>query len=415
MHIAVLGAGIAGITTAWQLLKDGHEVTVIDRESEAANFTSFGNAGLIAPGHAYAWASPRAPGMMWRSLWRGDQAIRLKPQLSPRQWAWIAGFLAQCTAGRATANTKVKARLCTYSQQVLHEVVAETGIPYDRVEGGLVYFYRTPATFKAAVAKCQILRDCGIAIEELDTAAAIAKDPGLAAARDQIAGALFVPGDEGGDCRIFAQGLAEACRKKGATLMLGTTVKSLSTAGGEVRGIETDKGTVKADAYVLCLGVYSPHLAGKLGIRLAIYPVKGYSMTIPITDKSAVAQRGGVDEDNLLAYCPFGARMRVTATAEIAGYSTAHRPEDFRVMTERTKKLFPKGLDFAKASHWAGLRPMTPTAIPIIDRSPIPNLFLNTGHGHMGWTMSNGSARILADLIGQKQPAIEHAGMGYGG
>lgn len=410
MHIAVLGAGIAGVTTAWQLLKDGHKVTIVDRESEAANFTSFGNAGLIAPGHAYAWASPRAPAMMWRSLWRGDQAIRFKPRLDPRQWSWMRKFLAECTAERATINTQVKARLCIYSQRMLHEVAAETGITYDRVTGGLLYFYRSPTTFKAAVAKCQILRDCGIPIEALDTPAAIAKDPGLSAAREQIAGALYVPGDEGGDCRIFTQKLMEACVRKGAALMLGATIRNITLANGEVASVETDKGPVVADAYVLCLGVYSPHLAERIGIRLPIYPVKGYSMTIPITDKSVVARLGGVDEDNLFAYCPFGERMRFTATAEIAGYSNAHEPGDFRVMMERARSLFPKGLAYDKATHWAGLRPMTPTAVPIIDRSPYANLFLNAGHGHMGWTMSNGSARIVADLIGQKKLAIEHAG-----
>ena len=415
MRIAVLGAGVIGITTAYQLMRDGHAVTVIDRESEAANFTSFGNAGLVTPGHAYAWASPRAPGMMLRSLYRGDQAIRFRPKLDLRQWRWTADFLRQCTAERARANTINKTRLCRYSQEVLGEVVAATGVTYDRREGGILYFYRSPQSFEPAAAKADLLRSQGVEIQVLDRAAAIARDPGLGAAANQIAGALFVPTDESGDCRKFTQGLAKVCADQGVVFRWHTKLTGLEAAGGEIARVLTDSAPVIADAYVVCLGVYAPHLLGPLGIHLPIYPVKGYSLTIPATDVSALPRHGGVDEDNLLAYCPMGNRLRVTATAEIAGYSNAYTPSDFAVMTERAKKLFPTGLDYARATHWAGLRPMTPTGMPVIDRSPYPNLWLNAGHGHIGWTMANGSARVLADLIAQRQPAIDQAGMRYGG
>ncbi|MEZ5923782.1 MAG: D-amino acid dehydrogenase [Hyphomicrobiaceae bacterium] len=413
MKIAVLGAGIVGITTAYQLLKDGHQVTVIDREPEPANFTSFSNAGLVAPGHAYAWASPAAPGMMWRSQWRNDQAIRFKPRLDTRQWSWIRKFLSECTAERAVINTRNKARLSIYSQQMLNEVGAETRLPYDRVSGGLLYFFRTPASFERGSKKADLLRNAGIKIDTLSSDEIIAKDPGLRPAAQQIAGGLYVKSDEGGDCRIFAHGLAEKCRAMGADIKLGTTITRIETRNGEVTHVETSAGRIAADAFVLALGVFSPDLAKQLGIRLPVYPVKGYAMTIPISDKSKVARLGGVDEDNLLAYCPFDGRLRVTATAEIAGYDNSHKPSDFRVMKDRTARLFPEGLDWATASYWAGLRPMTPTAMPIVDRSPISNLWLNTGHGHMGWTMSNGSARILADLIGQRRPAIDTEGLRY--
>jgi D-amino-acid dehydrogenase len=413
MKIAVLGAGIVGITTAYQLLKDGHQVTVVDREKEPANFTSFSNAGLVAPGHAYAWASPAAPGMMWRSQWRNDQAIRFKPRLDMRQWSWIRKFLAECTAERAVTNTQHKARLCIYSQKMLNEVGAETRIPYDRVNGGLLYFFRSPTSYERGAKKADILRQAGIPIDAISTKDAITLDPGLAAAADQIAGALYVKSDEGGDCRMFAQALAERCRALGADIKLDTTITRIEAKNGEVSHVETSAGPIRADAYVLALGVFSPEFVTRLGIKLPVYPVKGYAMTIPISDKSKVAHLGGVDEDNLLAYCPFASRLRVTATAEIAGYDNSHHPDDFRVMKERTAKLFPVGLDWAKASYWAGLRPMTPTAIPIVDRSPISNLWINTGHGHMGWTMSNGSARLLADLIAQRRPAIDMEGMRY--
>jgi D-amino-acid dehydrogenase len=413
MHILVLGGGIAGVTTAWQLLKDGHEVTLVEAEKEAAEFTSFGNAGLIAPGHAYAWASPRAPGMMLRSLWRNDQAIRFKPGLDPKLWSWTMKFLGQCTQAKAAATTAIKARLCLYSQRMLQEVVAETGVAYDRNTGGCIYFYCSPERFEFADKRADVLRKAGMRIDALDAEALVRLDPGLAEAKSQIAGGLHAVGDESGDCRLFTKALADVCVKKGARILYETRVTDILADSDNVTEVSTDKGPLKADAYVLSLGVYSPHLVRKLGVRLPIYPVKGYSMTVPITDRSAVARLGGMDEDNLLAYCPMGNRMRVTATAEISGYSNSHKPGDFAVMSRRIREIFPRGLDFERASYWAGLRPMTPTAVPIVDRSPYDNLWLNTGHGHMGWTMSNGCARILADLIRQKKPAIDREGMRY--
>jgi D-amino-acid dehydrogenase len=415
MRIVVLGAGVIGVTTAWQLLKDGHEVTVIEREPGPARFTSFANAGLVAPGHAYAWSSPAAPGMMLRSLWRGDQAIRFGPRLSVRQWRWVAKFLGECTAERARLNTERKARLCVYARQMLDEVVAETGVEYDGRRGGLIYFYRTAESFRAAAEKCAILRDAGIGIEVLDRDATIAKDPALEGAAAQIAGSLFATEDESGDAHLFTTALAAKCAERGAVFRYGETVRRLRAEAGEIAAVETDRGDVRADAYVLCLGVYSPHLVEPLGMRLPIYPVKGYSATLKVTDPARAPRLGGVDEHNLLAYCPMGSRLRLTATAEISGYSNAHRPRDFREMLTKARALFDGAADFENPSLWAGLRPMTPTGMPVIDRSPYANLWLNTGHGHIGWTMSNGSARVLADLVAQRQPAVPREGMTYEG
>ena len=415
MRIAVLGAGVVGVSTAWQLAKDGHEVVVADREAEAANVTSFGNAGLVTPGHAYAWASPRAPGLMWRSLLARDQAIVFKPKFDVRQWRWTMAFLGQCTSERARINTINKTRLCRYSQTILGDVVTETGVAYDRGTGGILYFYRSAASFSGAAAKADLLRSQGVQIVALDQAGAIARDPGLAAAASQIAGALFVPTDESGDCRKFTQALVKACQARGVSFQWNTSVIGLDVDNGAIARARTDRGPLEADAYVVCLGVYAPHLLDRLGIRLPIYPVKGYHLTIPSTDTSMLPRIGGVDEDNLLAYCPMGDRLRITATAEIGGYSTSHSPADFTTMTERARKLFPVGLDYDKLTQWAGLRPMTPTGMPVIDRSPYSNLWLNTGHGHIGWTMASGSARVLADLVQQRPPAIATEGMRYDG
>jgi len=415
MNIIVLGAGVIGVTTAWQLLKDGHQVTVIDRAPGPAQVTSFGNAGLVAPGHAFAWASPAAPGTMLRSLWRGDQAIRFRPRLSVRQWAWVARFLGQCNAASARVNTGHKSRLCVYSQAMLDQVVAETGVRFDEGRGGLVYFYRSPAAFAAAALKCRILADAGIEIEVLDRDATVAREPGLAAARGQIAGSLFATTDASGDANLFTIELAARCAEAGAVFRYGEEVLDLRARGREITAVVTDKGDVAADAYVLSLGVMSPHLVERLGIRLPIYPVKGYSATLAITEPELAPRLGGVDEENLLAYCPMGNRLRLTATAEIAGYSTGFRRRDFRVMLERAQALFGGAANFAEPTLWAGLRPMTPTGMPVIDRSPYANLWLNTGHGHMGWTMSNGAARILADLVAGRRPAIGTEGMRHEG
>ncbi len=413
MHIVVLGAGVVGIATAYKLLRDGHAVTIIDRAEAPAQAASHANAGLIAPGHAYSWASPKAPGLMLRSLWRGDQAIRFRPRASLRQWTWMVRFLMQCSSRRALHTTGIKARLCRYSQEKLAAVVAETGVRYDRHQGGLIYFYRTAQTFAAAEEKCEILQRQGIPIEILDPGEVVKRDPGLAPALDQIAGALYAPTDESGDACLFTQALAKHCAQLGATVRLGVEVKSFACEGQRVRSVVTSAGPVSGDHFVLCLGVDSPRLVRRLGIKLPIYPVKGYSVTLPIIDPERAPRLGGVDEENLLAYCPMGDRLRLTATAEIAGYSTAHTPRDFRAMLNRARALFGACADYSRPQYWAGLRPMTPTGAPIVDRSPLDNLWLNTGHGHMGWTMAVGCAQILADLIVRRAPEHSTEGLRY--
>lgn len=413
MNIVVLGAGVIGITTAYKLLCEGHDVTVVDRAEGPAMFASYANAGLIAPGHAYAWASPPAPGMMFRSLWRRDQAIRFRPAASLRQWAWTVAFLRECNSVRSNRNTEIKARLCRYSQDRLAEVVEETGATYDRHEGGLIYFYRSSDTFAAAARKSEILRRQGIAVETLDRNDVVERDPGLALAAEQMVGALFAPTDESGDAHLFSCVIAQRCAEMGATFRYGVEVEYLERSGGLVSHAQTSSGPIRSDHFVLCFGVYSAALARKLGIKLPIYPVKGYSVTLPITDPERAPRLGGVDEENLLAYCPMGERLRLTATAEIAGYSTAYTPGDFRVMMTRAKALFGDCVDYSRPQYWAGLRPMTPTGIPVVDCSPVENLWLNTGHGHMGWTMANGCAQILADLMGQRSPEHSTEGLRY--
>ena len=411
MKALVLGAGLVGVTTAYELLKDGWDVTVLDRAEEAARFTSFANAGLVAPAHAYAWSSPQAPGILARSLIRNDQALRLKPSLDPRMWRWMWRFYCQCTADGARINTSRKVKLCLYSQGILHDTVAATGIAYDGRKGGLIYFYRSPASFEAAAQKAKVLIDHGCELRSLERADLVKVDPALEPVQDQIAGGLYAPNDESGDACMFTQGLARWCGQQGVTFKFDTEITGVATDGDRVTAVATSNGKESADIYVLCLGVYSPHLARHLGTDLPIYPVKGYSMTIPVAGHNNPPAIGGVDEENLVAYCPMGDRLRLTATAEFSGYSTAHRPSDFRHMTKVAKALFPSGGDFSKASYWAGLRPMTPEGTPIFGQGRHKNLWYNTGQGHMGWTMCHGSARITADLIAGRQAAIDLGGM----
>ena len=407
----VLGAGIVGVTMAYELWKDGHEVTVLDREAGPAEFTSFGNAGMIAPGHAYAWASPASPSILLKSLWRNDQALRLKPSLDPAFLKWMWKFWGQCTTERAALNTQRKVRLCQYSQKVFKRTRQETGVSFDENDGGILYLFRSSPAFEAANRKADILRAEGAEITVLDQDSIGTVDPALADRKDQFAGALHSTGDETGDCRLFSQALTRWLEDKGVSFKWGVDITGLETEGDRISAVMTSAGPLKADIVVLSLGVYSPHLVRQLGIEVPIYPVKGYSMTIPIAGRNNAPTIGGIDEESLVAYTPMGDRLRVTATAEFSGYGRGHTPADFRHMTSVIKGLFPDGADYARTEYWAGLRPMTPEGTPILGQTPFANLWMNTGQGHMGWTMSHGASRIVADLIAGRTPAVPLEGM----
>ncbi|CAO3429456.1 D-amino acid dehydrogenase [Azospirillum endophyticum] len=411
MKVIVMGGGVVGVTTAYCLLKDGHEVTVVERHDGAADETSFANAGLVAPGHAYTWASPKAPKILLKSLWRNDQALRFRLRLDPALWSWSLKFLGNCRTERVAVNTARKVRLSLYSQDMLHAVVDDTGVAFDGAKGGLLYLYRSPAAFDAGVAKMRILTDNGLPLEVVDRDRAAAIDPALLPTKDRIVGGIYAPSDESGDARLFTRNLADWCAERGVRFLYGTTIRGVETAAGEVTGLVTDKGTLTADAYVLAMGCQSAALAKPLGLSLPIYPIKGYSVTVPVAGRNNTPRIGGVDEENLVAYAPMGDRLRITATADFAGYDKRHSPADFQTMLAAAQDLFPDAADYSRPSYWAGLRPMTPEGTPIFGRGRQRNLFLNTGHGHMGWTMSCGSARITADLIAGRTPAIPLDGM----
>ena len=411
MRALVMGGGIVGVTTAYQLLQDGHEVILVERRAGPALETSWGNAGMIAPGHSFAWSSPQAPMILLKSLFAKNQALRFRPSVDPRLWTWSLLFLRQCTEERARINTLRKHRLCTYSQKILHETVASNDLHYDQISRGILYFHRTAESLERAVRHMQILADDGQEIRVLDRAQVVELEPSLAAAKDKIAGGIYCPTDETGDCNKFTSALAAACARRGAEFRYDTAVLGFELNGDRLTSVRTSQGNVQADAYVMCLGNDSPILARQLGIKLPIYPIKGYSLTIPVGNHRHPPTIGAVDENYLVAISRFGDRMRVTATAEFAGHDTRHTERDFDFMLGVARDLYPDGADYDRAQHWAGLRPMTPEGTPIIGRSRQRNLYFNTGQGHMGWTMSHGCARIVADLIAGKTPAIPLDGM----
>ncbi len=411
MRILVLGAGLAGVTAAHFLARDGHEITVVDRQDQAASETSFANAGMITPGHAYPWGNPNAPKILLKSLFKSDQALRLKLVPDLQMWRWGLKFLANCTAEKARINTERKARLCLYSQRKLREVADETGIDYHATRKGALFLYREQDALERAAGRIRILQDNGMDLRTLDAAATIAVEPALAAARGKFAGAVFAPNDESGDSCVFTRKLAANLAGQGHRFHYGTTVNRLRAESGRIVGVETSAGLMTADAYVLSLASESPKLVRKMGIDLPVYPVKGYSLTLPIRPEHKPPTICGVDEGYLVAFCKMGDQLRLTATAEFSGFNTDHQPSDFAGMIRLARDLFPNGADFDNPSYWACLRPMTPEGTPIVGRSRYENLWVNTGHGHMGWTMSCGTAQALSDLVAGRKPELDLTGM----
>jgi len=406
MRVLILGGGAVGISTAYQLQQDGYDVTVLEKAEKVAEGASFGNAGMIAPGHSFVWSSPKAPMTLLRSLYLKDQALRFKLSADPHLWVWSWKFLMQCTAHKARRNTLLKHRLAVHSQAVLRSVVAKEGIEYDRTSGGILYFHRSQPALDQGVRNMELLASDGQDIRVIDGDEIVRREPALASSRGKIAGGILCPSDETGDSAKFTRALAGLVQARGGQILTGTTITALEKAGDAITRVLTDRGDHKADIYVLCLGSESPILARSIGLDLPIYPIKGYSLTIPVTDPDLAPKLPVLDEHNLVGITPMGDRIRVTATAEFAGYDRSHKPSDFAFMKKVSQELFPKGIAYDRAEMWAGLRPMTPDNLPVLGRRTFKNLWLNTGHGHIGWTMSHGSAAIIADLVAGRPAPI---------
>jgi D-amino-acid dehydrogenase len=416
MKVAVLGAGVVGVTTAYYLARDGHEVTVVDRNPQAAEETSYGNAGLVSPGDSYAWASPAALRLFMASLVKPGLGIKVRPQLDPTFLAWTVRFLFECTHARARINTLRKLRIALYAREKIAEVAEATGIAFDRRSSGILYYYRDQKSLDAGARHMALLAENGLAVEVVDRERLLRLEPALAGAGGEIAGGIYSPMDETGDCCLFARRLAAWCEAEaGVQFVWDSAIEGFETEGRTVKAVKTRNGPIAADAFVLAAGSDSPLLAKKLGISLPICPVKGYSLTYTIPSGVEGPLLGGVDEDRLIAYSRLGDRLRLAATAEFAGYDLSHRPADFARLLAFAADVFPAHTAGARPEEWAGLRPMTPTSVPILGPVPGSNLHLNTGHGHVGWTMACGTAKFVADRLAGRTPEIDPEGLGLAG
>lgn len=414
MKILVLGAGVVGTAAAHYLARDGHEVTVVERHAGPAEGTSYSNAGLVSPGDATAWASPAALKTFIQSLYKPDLGIKVRLRFDPYFALWTLRFLTQCTTQRCRANTDVKLRLALYSRQCINEIAEATGVGFDDRRKGILYFFRSQQSLDNGTGNLRYLAEHGLEIEIVDRKRLVALEPGLADAADKIAGGVYSPMDQTGDSRLFVQRLAAwSAEHLGVTSRFGITVQGLDVDGDTIRAVNTSAGPIACDAAVIALGPESGLLGRRYGIDLPVYPVKGYTATVPLEDESKGPTMGGVDEDRLIAYSRLGNRLRLAATAEFAGFDRSHRPEDFSALFRTAKELFPGAFDERKAELWAGLRPMMPNSVPVIGRARFRNLFLDTGHGHVGWTMAAGSGRFLADLVAGRKPDIDPNGLVY--
>jgi len=409
MRIVILGAGVIGVTSAWYLAQAGHEIVVIDRQAGPALETSFANAGEISPGYASPWAAPGIPAKAMKWLFMEHAPLILRPQMDLAMLRWLLAMLGNCNARDYAVNKGRMVRLAEYSRDKLIELRGATGISYDERSRGTLQLFREERQLAGIDKDIAVLKADGVAYEVLDRAGCIAAEPGLAGSNIPLAGGLRLPGDETGDCFKFTNRLAEMAAAAGVEFRMGTTVRRMVRQGDRIAGVETDGGVVTGDAYLVALGSFSPKLVRPLGLKLPVYPVKGYSITVPIVDEARAPVSTLLDESYKVAITRLGDRIRVGGMAEISGFNN-DLPEARRATLEYSLgSLFPGAGDTSRASYWSGLRPMTPDSTPVVGATKFGNLFLNTGHGTLGWTMACGSAAVIADLMSGKRAAIETA------
>ncbi|MEI2806639.1 D-amino acid dehydrogenase [Albidovulum sp.] len=412
MKVVVMGAGVIGVTTAYYLARQGAEVVVLDRQPGPGMETSYANAGELSYGMTSPWAAPGIPMKAVKWLFMKRRPLFIWPLISPRMWRWGAEMLKNCTEDAYRLNKSRMVRISNYSRDVLPELVAETGIRFDLREKGTLQLFRTEKQLKASKADQEILAEFDSPFEVLDRDGCVAAEPALDIVRDRFVGGLRLTADRTGDCRMFTVALAEKTAALGASFHYGQKIRLIQVKGDRVMGVMTEAlGRVEGDAYVCALGSFGPKLLGPIDIRLPVYPVKGYSVTLPVTDDRFAPQSTIMDETHKVAITRLGDRIRVAGTAEIAGYSERLGPQATATVRHVVGDLFPRGGDLAQAEGWTGLRPMTPDGTPVLGPTRYRNLYLNTGHGTLGWTMAAGSGRAVADLVMGKRPEIDFDGL----
>ena len=412
MKVLVLGAGVIGTATAWYLAARGHEVTVVDRREGPGLETSFANGGQISVCHAEPWANPEAPGQILKWIWRDDAPLLFRLRMDPRQWAWGASFLLECLPARTRRNIGDIVKLALYSRSSLQELRAATGIEYDQLALGILHYYTDPKVFEGAVRAASVMRDYGLDRDVKTVDEAVAIEPALAPARSRIVGATYTATDESGDAYLFTTRLARLAEGRGVAFAMGRSIERIARSGGRVEGVAVRDSagraqTLAADAYVIALGSYSPLVARDLGLALPVYPAKGYSASVPIADPARAPRVSLTDDEAKIVFSRLGDRMRIAGTAELSGYSTELNAVRCEALIRRAREIFPGAGDYERATFWTGLRPSTPSNVPLVGATRYPNLFLNTGHGTLGWTMACGSGRALADIISGRPPEVD--------
>ncbi|WP_267397534.1 D-amino acid dehydrogenase [Pseudomonas sp. GM_Psu_2] len=411
MRVLVLGSGVIGTTSAYYLARQGFEVVVVDRQAGPALETSHANAGQVSPGYASPWAAPGVPLKALKWLFQKHAPLAIRLTGDSNQYLWMAQMLRNCTAARYAVNKERMVRLSEYSRDCLDELRQDTGIAYEGRQLGTTQIFRTQQQVEAAAKDIAVLERSGVPFELLDRDGVARVEPALAAVKHKLAGGLRLPNDQTGDCFLFTNRLAEEARRLGVEFRFGAEIQQLSANGDRIDGVRVDGELLTADHYVLALGSYSPQLLAPLGIRAPVYPLKGYSLTVPIVDAAMAPTSTILDETYKVAITRFDDRIRVGGMAEICGFDLSLDPRRRATLEMITGDLYPRGGDLARASFWTGLRPTTPDGTPIVGATRYRNLFLNTGHGTLGWTMACGSGRLLADLIARKQPQISAEGL----
>jgi D-amino-acid dehydrogenase len=409
--VVVLGAGLLGISTAYYLARSGAAVTVIDRQPGPALETSFANGGQISANHATPWAAPGTPWKALKWLGRIDAPLLFHPRLDTQLLAWLGQFLRNCTRKRMVSNIERALRLALYSREQLALLRGELGLHYDQLTLGILHIFRNPDEHAAALRSLDLMNRLGCRREPIDADACVAMEPALASVRQHLTGGIFSPDDESGDAHQFARGLANACAGLGVQFRFATTITGLQTSGTAVTGIETSQGLIRGDRYVVALGSYSTPLLRTAGLRLPVYPAKGYSVTLPVPVDGEAPRVSLIDDEFKMVYSRLGERLRIAGTAEFDGYNAAVNPRRARFLLGKAMELFPRCGAPEQAEFWAGLRPSTPDGVPVIGRTRYANLFLNTGHGTLGWTMACGSGRAVADLVAGRAPAVSLDGL----
>ena len=407
VKVCVLGAGVVGATAAYFLSREGHDVAVIDRQDGAGLETSFANGGQISASQAAPWAAPNAPFLMLRWLGKVDAPLLYHLRADPILWRWSINFLFNCTSVKWQNNTAKNLKLALYSRQLMRKIRSQTRIDYDTKSVGILKIFRTPKELDNGVAHASMLRQLNCNNQVLSQKSCFALEPALEENGEEILGGIHSPDDESGDAYTFTRKIALNSLNKGAKFYYGEDIKCLKSEGDIITSVETHKGRHQADIFVVSLGSYSPLLLKPLNIRLPIYPTKGYSVTIPTSNGHNAPNVSITDEDNKIVYSRLGNRLRVAGTAEFSGYDMKLNKDRARTILNKAKTQFPNGGDFKNSSLWTGLRPLTPDGMPVIGKTTFRNLYLNTGHGTLGWTMCAGSGKLLADLVNGISPEID--------